>query len=501
MRRRLALALLLSAAAALLALPARGPVAAALTGRIVSPDGLPVPGARVRVQAADVGTTSDARGCFALRADPGRKVTAAADGFRIAGARVAGKDLTLRLDPLPAQDDPRYQWVDPSPDSARPHNCGNCHAEIYREWSASGHARSVSGSHFQDIYAGTDRDGTPGVGWGLLRQRPEGVGVCTACHAPAAADDDPRYYDLTRLGGVARRGVHCDYCHKVAGAGEGTVGLTHGRFALRVLRPSGDGQLFFGPLDDVDRGEDVYSPLYHESRYCAGCHEGVVFGVHAYSTYSEWLQSPARREGRQCQDCHMTPTGRMTNFAPGRGGLERDPRTLSSHRLFSPDQPAMLRRCIRVRTTTTRTPDGTRIRLEVSADGAGHRVPTGLPDRHLLLVADGEDASGRAVRMARGPTLPDAAGPGLAGRPGRLYAKLLHDFDGRSPAPFWAADPAALDNRLKPGTPDAVEMNFPPGLARLRVRVLYRRFWAEVARTKGWSDRDVVVLDETFEAR
>ena len=30
----------------------------------------------------------------------------------------------------------------------------------------------------------------------------------------------------------------------------------------------------------VDRGEDVYSPLYSQSRYCAACHEGTVFGVH-----------------------------------------------------------------------------------------------------------------------------------------------------------------------------------------------------------------------------
>ena len=68
-------------------------------------------------------------------------------------------------------------------------------------------------------------------------------------------------------------------------------------------------QLFFGPLDDVDRGEDAFSPLYRESRYCASCHEGIVFGVHVYSTYSEWLSSPARRAGKQCQDCHMAPTG------------------------------------------------------------------------------------------------------------------------------------------------------------------------------------------------
>ena len=37
--------------------------------------------------------------------------------------------------------------------------------------------------------------------------------------------------------------------------------------------------------------------------------------------------------------------------------------------------------------------------------------------------------------------------------------------------------------------------------ARLRVRVLYRRFWQEVARVKGWPDRDLVVLERLIEAR
>jgi hypothetical protein len=500
MRRRLALALLLLSAlsAALVARAARVP--SGVRGSVVGPGG-PVAGARVRPKATGVLTLTDRAGHFLLPAGAGRRVTASAGGFLIAGASPRTQPLHLDLTPLPAEDDPRYEWVDPAPGPPAAHNCGNCHAEIYREWSASGHARGAAGWRFRGLYDGTDRDGKPGVGWGLLRQRPEGAGVCTSCHAPAAADDDPAYYDLTRLAGTARKGVHCDYCHKVTGPAGGEVGLTHGRFGLGLLRPSGGKQLFFGPLDDVDRDEDVYSPFYRDSRYCASCHEGVVFGVHAYSTYSEWLQSPARRQGKQCQDCHMAPTGRMRNFAPGHGGVERDPRTLASHRFFDGSRADMLRRCVRVRIHFALAPDGVRVRLEVSADGAGHRVPTGLPDRHLLLVAQGQDPAGRPVTPLAGPRLPDAAGPGLAGQPGRVYAKLLHGLDGHVPAPFWDADPACADNRLTPGEPDPVAMTFPPALARLRVRVLYRGFWAEMTRAKGWPDGDVVVVDETYAPR
>src|SRR5262249_55033579 len=157
-----------------------------------------------------------------------------------------------------------------------------------REWSAGGHARSATGHHFRSLYDGTSWEGKANVGWGLLTQHPDGAGVCSSCHAPALRDDDPALLDLRRVSGVAARGVHCDFCHKVAGFGGDMSGLSHGRFNLRLLRPSQE-QLFFGPLDDVDRGEDAYSPLYRDSRYCAACHEGVVFGVHVYSTFSEWL--------------------------------------------------------------------------------------------------------------------------------------------------------------------------------------------------------------------
>src|SRR5205085_2029162 len=133
--------------------------------------------------------------------------------------------------------------------------------------------------------------------------------------------------------------------------------------------------LFFGSLDDVDRGEDAFSPLYRQSRYCASCHEGIVFGVHVYSTYSEWLESPARKQGQQCQTCHMTPTGRLSNLAPGKGGMTRDPHTLANHRFFDGSQEEMLRRCLKVTVSLTPTADSLRARVLLKVEGAGHRVP------------------------------------------------------------------------------------------------------------------------------
>jgi hypothetical protein len=499
----LALGLLLALLAGPLALwalrpgPAAPAPAPAVRGRVTAAHG-PLAGARVRWKATALVTETDALGRFRLPARTGGRVTAWKDGFLTGGANAANTPLDLRLRPLPAEDNPAYEWVDPAPGPAGAHNCANCHADIFREWAASGHSRSATGRHFRNLYEGTDWHGRPGVGWSLVNEHPDGIAVCASCHAPALPDGDPALFDLRKLNGVAARGVHCDYCHKVAGLAGGTVGLTHGRYNLRLLRPA-EGQLFFGPLDDVDRGEDAYSPLYRDSRYCASCHEGVVFGVHVYGTYSEWLDSPARRAGKQCQDCHMAPTGRMTNFAPGHGGVERDPATLGNHRFFRGDQAQMLHDSVRLSAELRRAPAGVCADVRVLADGVGHRVPTGFIDRHLLLVVEGLTADGHAVPAREGPTLPAAAGPDLAGRPGRLYAKLLRDPDGHSPVPFWREGAEPTDTRLRPGVADRADFVFPAAVVRLRLRVLYRRFWQEVARSKGWPDRDLTVHERIYD--
>src|ERR1051326_3178060 len=262
--------------------------------------GSPLAGARVRIKASEVSAVSDALGAFRLpvATSASNHLTARRDGYLISGADTDGDDVHFDLKPLPHDDDTSYAWVDPRPDERTTGNCANCHAEIYREWSKGGHAHSATGRYFRDLYG----DETTHTNWNLLAENPDASGACAACHAPTATFKET--LDLREVRGVAGQGVHCDYCHKVVDSGLEPIGLAHGRHGMQLLRPS-EGQLFVGPLDDVDRGEDTYSPLYQDSKYCASCHEGTVLGVHVYSTYSEWLVSPAAKKGQQCQSCHM----------------------------------------------------------------------------------------------------------------------------------------------------------------------------------------------------
>lgn len=196
----------------------------------------------------------------------------------------------------------------------------------------------------------------------------------------------------------------------------------------------------------------------------------------------------------------MKPTGRMTNMAPGHGGIPRNPYTLANHRFFDGSQAEMLRRAVKASVRFERQPGRVRAWVQLWAEGVGHRLPTGFVDRHLVLVVEGQNSEGQTVSVQAGPKLPALAGDELAGRPGRLYAKVLRDFEGRSPVPFWLASPdPPPDTRLTPGKVEEEVFDFPTTLTRLRLRILYRRFWPEVVRSKHWlEDNDLLVLEQIF---
>jgi hypothetical protein len=472
-------------------------VAVKLTGvpGQVRDDHGPVAGVCVRFKGTNHRATTDADGRFDLNGS-GTRVTASKPGFFINGVPVADGLITLRLRPLPTTDNSDYVWVNPNPSKDRPQNCGNCHGEIFREWAGSAHGGAGRNRRFVNLYDGTDWQGRPNAGWNLLKEHPDGASVCAACHAPTVPFDHGGFEDFRKLDGVHARGVHCDYCHKISEVSTDKLGLEHGRFAHKLLRPA-KGQLFFGPLDDVDRDEDSHAPFYSESRYCASCHEGTVFGVKVYTTYSEWLESPARKQGKHCQSCHMTPTGKMDNIAPGNGGIKREPATLASHAMSGGDK-TMLERCLRLTVKLRHKKDELVADVATLATDVGHRVPTGFIDRNLLLVIEALSAKGERLSPNKGPTLPDCAGR-LAKLPGKFFAKQIEDPVGQKPIPFWRPSRDFADSRLRPDQPDNTEWHFADQAAnKVRVRLIYRRFFEAVAQTKGWPDNEIVVVDETL---
>jgi hypothetical protein len=386
-------------------------------------------------------------------------------------------------------------WIDPHRDPSKSENCANCHGEIYREWLKSAHSRSATNPKFLSLYAGTNGNSPPHKSWNVQQEHPHGDAVCATCHAPTF--QSYLREDLRSAQGVHKSGVHCDLCHKVSDVPTGKFGTRFGRDALEFMfMRSFDGDpVTFGPLDDAVRpGESfAYRPIYKRSEYCASCHEGTVFGVHAYGTYSEWLESPASKQGMQCQHCHMAPTGLMTNIAPGKGGIERNPFSLASHHTPG-GQPAMLKKAIALDMNIKNGAHGRLVHIGITATNAGHRVPTGFPDRQLILVVAATDINGKTVAPIDGPRLPASAG-NWANHTGALFAKQLVSETGRTPIPFWLHVDKVLDTRLIPDMTERRTFVFPESAHRVTAQVWYRRFWHEVAEGRRWKDNDLLVLE------
>ena len=146
----------------------------------------------------------------------------------------------------------------------------------------------------------------------------------------------------------------------------------------------------------------------------------------------------------------MTPTGRMTNLAPGNGGVERDPKTLPNHLFCDGSQEEMLRGCLRATVDFRQAANGVRATVRLWAEGSGHRVPTGFIDRHLILTVEGEDAAGKPVAVRDGPLLPAAAGKDREGKRRQAVRQASARFRRPQPGAILAGRPRR--DRHPPGT-------------------------------------------------
>jgi hypothetical protein len=318
-------------------------------------------------------------------------------------------------------------------------------------------------------------------------------------HAPFGTDP-------TRISGVALEGVTCDVCHKVWDVRlDKATGLPFkhlpGVLSYEFRRPMGGEQFFAGPLDDVAPGVDTFLPLQKHSRFCAPCHYGSFHGTVVYDSFGEWLTSPYSDPNhssyKTCQDCHM-PKGRTCYFTlPSKGGRRRDPATVASHLMPGASDREYLRQAAALTLTASRA--GSRIDVEVRVRnvGAGHRLPTGSPLRHVLLLVEAKDDRGQTLELIRGTRLPKWAGD-LAGLAGSAYAKILMDRASReSPtAAFWRPTSIVADTRLAPGATDIMPYSFVLRDQRpvnVKARLIYRRAFQALARVKGWKAEDIIM--------
>jgi hypothetical protein len=533
--------------------PSSIPPGSTVSGLVVDTAGNPVAGATVRIQATTNSTQSDVNGFFTLAGlDRGKSVSVSAwkQDYYCAKAETAlppASDVTLTLRLYQTNDNANYQWIPPTGENS----CYSCKPGVTQVWlDNDAHGRSAQNTRFLTMYNGTDvngnqsprtrygysRDygnfplrpdpGRPYYGPGYKLDFPETSGNCAACHTPAAAIESPYGIDPNSVSGVNAFGVHCDFCHKIAAVRlNPETGLPYpnmpGVLSMDIRRPFPEDkdryQLFFGSFDDDNvPQEDTYLPLIKESQFCAPCHFGVFWDTVIYNSFGEWLESPYSdpQTGKTCQQCHMpAPTlldGQpMTNVAPGKGGVERDPLTIPGHTFPGAANTELLQNSVTMTASAHRQGDQIIVDVTILNDKTGHHIPTDSPLRQMILLVQATGTDGAVLELVQGPTLPDWGGVGdpsqgyYAGLPGKGFALILMElWTEISPTgAYWNPTRLVSDTRIPAFGSDSTQYIFSSPaqeLARVEVKLFFRRAFVNLMEQKGWGVPDILMEEQSI---
>jgi len=228
--------------------------------------------------------------------------------------------------------------------------CGECHKQIYEEWASSNHAyASISPmfhkfeQKFQQLTQGT-------------------VGTfCVRCHQQVGTQlGESRETPLWERTAVSREGVTCITCHrvkeqygKVNGERRVEPGTIHepvyGSGEKSVIKDVLAAKDSYSVKTSTDgRGNDIHEGMITndqitKSEFCVSCHQVAVnLGIKLEVVWDQYRDSPARKAGVTCQDCHMgkvpgKPEGYATAPSAVVGGKEINPgRKHANHRFIGP---------------------------------------------------------------------------------------------------------------------------------------------------------------------
>jgi hypothetical protein len=271
---------------------------------------------------------------------------------------------------------------------ARSEVCSECHRDIYRMWRTSAHARAMEDPIFLDAYRETNR------------REGESVGrICTGCHGPAADLLKDADLDLK----VSWEGVSCDICHGIS-----SVEVTE----LGPKLTYDIGKVKRGPIKDAESmaHEVQYSELHTTAAVCAPCHEyRNPEGTVIMATYSEWQQSPASKDGRSCQTCHMNRT--EAEVVDARVARVPDAE-VNLHDVPGGHSITQLNKALAVTFNPKRSEGHLVLDVGLKNVGAGHAVPTGMPSRRVVLEIKVKTSDGQTYNEQRtyGQTFEDATG-------------------------------------------------------------------------------------------
>ncbi|NHZ84272.1 MAG: hypothetical protein GWP19_00135 [Planctomycetia bacterium] len=527
-----------------------------ISGKVTGDNG-PIAGALVRIQATETYTLTNKEGYFTLAKlsanDLPIYVTAWSSGYYINGVKASfEEEIEIHLEAHADFDNPNYAWLSSTSQSVQNEDqgCAKCHSSAntdfpftlpFDEWLKDAHSQSAFNPRFITMYNGTDIEGnrSPPTRYGYNREYgsfplrsdnsslyygpgykldfPETNGNCAACHTPLASVNDPYGVNPTTLDGINKEGVSCDFCHKIWDVRlDPASGLPYdnmpGVLSYIFRRPPDGYQFFAGPLDDVAPGEDTYSPIQTESKFCAPCHYSEFWGTPIYNSFGEWLESPySNPETEQtCQDCHMPHLGANKFATTEAGGIERNASTIFSHKMPGADDENLLQNAVTMNVESLREENKVFVNVEIINDKTGHHVPTDSPLRHLVLLVQVTDENGGKLKQIEGPFVPEWGGIGnpdegyYAGLAGKGFAKILMELwtEITPSGAYWNPTRIISDNRIPAMGSDKSTYVFQTSEVsdtfEVWVKLVFRRAFIKLIDQKGWDNADILMEEKKF---
>ena len=263
-----------------------------------------------------------------------------------------------------------YQKTPEGIDSLRAESCGTCHREIYEEWKTSIHARAYEDPFFQAYWK---RDGN--------------IWICLNCHTPLENQQPTLIKEIPR--GRVEKAIQVANPH---------YDPEYQKEAITCAACHVREGVIMGPFDDsVAPHPTKFDPSFRTTQVCYRCHNVVsgpaqLYRVGPCGTYVEYEGKFFMQErGMICQSCHMPEVERpVTNGGPIRQGRR--------HLWRGGHDPDMVKRAVgvQVKAYPARPKAGEQVRFTLTLinAGAGHKIPTGDPDRHFtveFIVQDKQD--------------------------------------------------------------------------------------------------------------
>lgn len=498
------------------------PLAAQVSGLVLdSSTGNPIQGAIVTEARTFNRTTTDASGAWSLPSVTGSvEVVAAMKGYFNEGMNVTAPQtaIHLQLDPVIVGTNVNYPFATD--------NCQACHPLQYDQWDDSPMGLTGMNEWVYDLQSGT---GTAGGMNGFVYTRDsvhlgfDAVGPCAACHQPENWVKNPGV-GLEPIGSLSDQAVHsvsCEVCHKMADIDTNflnSLGPTSPSVLFNLPNNTSTDTVLYGVLGDVSFEiaglmRASYQPQI-VAEMCAACHQysndhdedgdhEEASSPEGQATYEEWVNSPygdpQDAQFKTCVDCHMPFAGTTDACVLG---LPPRPITQVRDHDIRGTTPQFLENAINMGLNVVDNGGTLAVQVDLTNYGAGHKVPTGVSPRNMVLIVEAWDnATGTFLAHDNSQIVDEHGGQPTfswerylgeyAGTAGKMYAKVANTLAGQKAPIFTEAETPVYDTRIAPLATDTTNYVFTvPGGAsdlRVRARLIYRRAFKAIVDTKGWN--------------